>query len=51
MKLKQCRGRNIILFAKKLTGQTEKITGFFFPNVAMFFAMPVCLKSGIIAKP
>ena len=48
-------GRNLILFAKKLTGHTEKFTGIFFSKrgkfVLFFFAMPVSLKSGIIAKP
>ena len=35
--------RNLIIFAKKLTGHTEKNHWIFFPNVARFFAMPVCL--------
>ena len=44
-------GGNLILFAKKLKGHTEKFTGIFFPKVTRFFVMPFCLKSGFIVKP
>ena len=49
--------RNIILFAKNLTGHREKFTGKKFaqkwPGFLCFFVvvvMPFCLKSGIIEK-
>ena len=36
-------GRNLILFAKKLTGHTEKFTGIFFQTWPVFFVFLLCL--------
>ena len=43
-------GRNLILFANKLTEHRKFTEFFFFPKIARFFVMPVCLKLGIFSK-